>query len=139
MTSPYKIPTYFLWISHPWLTLTARATQKKGKRSCSFLLILIGKVIGSQAIYIYIYICNGNLTIISTEIYFTRLFLIEKYRMLLTQTHLASKKGFFMCFSKSFLACSRTYRSENGDGLRLRIERLPKCNSGTCTTVIYIN
>ena len=89
-------------------------------------------------IYIYIYICNGNLTIISTEIYFTRLFLIEKYRMLLTQTHLASKKGFFMCFSKSFLACSRTYRSENGDGLRLRTERLPKCNNGTCTTIIYI-
>lgn len=87
---------------------------------------------------IYIYICNGNLTRISTEIDFTRLFLIEKYRMLLTQTHLASKKGFFMCFSKSFLACSRTYRSENGDGLTLRIERLPKCNSGTCTTVIYI-
>lgn len=134
MTSPYKIPTYFLWIPHPWLT--ARATQKKEKCSCSFLLILIGKVIGSQAIYIYI--CNGNLTRISTEIDFTRLFLIEKYRMLLTQTHLASKKGFFMCFSKSFLACSRTYRSENGDGLTLRIERLPKCNSGTCTTVIYI-
>ena len=84
-----------------------------------------------------IYIC-GNLISISTEIDFTRLFLIKKYRMLLTQTHLASKKGFFMCFSKSFLACSRTYRSENGDGLRLRIERLPKCNSGTCTTVIYI-
>lgn len=79
---------------------------------------------------IYIYICNGNLTRISTEIDFTRLFLIEKYRMLLTQTHLASKKGFFMCFSKSFLACSRTYRSENGDGLTLRIESYQSATVG---------
>lgn len=34
---------------------------------------------------------------------------LKKYRMF--PTCLTSKKGFFMCFSKSFLACSRTYKS----------------------------
>jgi hypothetical protein len=38
-------------------------------------------------------------------------------------THRASKKGFFMCFSKSFLACCRTYSEEKRQPVEKNISK----------------